>query len=86
VFWLCRLRASLPFFFAAIETGIVLAMLGAITGEFVGAQSGLGYLVVQKNAVMSIDGVFALLIVLGIVGVGLHLAVRAIHHRVVFWE
>jgi NitT/TauT family transport system permease protein len=86
MFWLCRFPASMPFFFAAIETGIVLAMLGAITGEFVGAQSGLGYLVVQKNAVMSIDGVFALLIVLAVIGVGLHLAIRAIHRKVVFWE
>lgn len=86
IFWLCRLPSSLPFFFAGIETGIVLAMLGAITGEFVGARSGLGYLVVQKNSVMAIDGVFALLVVLGILGVGLHLAVRVIHRNVVFWE
>jgi NitT/TauT family transport system permease protein len=86
IFRLCRLPASLPFFFAGIETGIVLAMLGAITGEFVGARTGLGYLVVQKNSVMAIDSVFALLVVLGVLGVGLHLAVRAIHRKVVFWE
>lgn len=86
IFRVVRLPASLPFFFASIETGIVLAMLGAITGEFVGARTGLGYLVVQKNAVMAIDGVFAVLVVLGILGVGLHLAIREIHRKVVFWK
>lgn len=86
ILWLCKLRSALPFFFAGIETGIVLAMLGAITAEFVGARSGLGYLVVQKNAVMSIDGVFAILVLLGLIGVGLHLAVRYVHARVVFWK
>ncbi len=86
IFWTARLPTALPYFFAAIETGIVLTVLGVITGEFVGARKGLGYLVVQKNAVMSIDGVFAVLVLLGLLGVLLHLIVKALHKRVVFWR
>jgi len=86
IFRLVRLPASLPYFFAAMETGVVLAMLGAITGEFVGARRGLGYLLVQQNAVMAIDGVFGVLIVFGLLGVGLHMAIRWVHKRVVFWQ
>lgn len=85
IFWLCRIRTSLPFFFAGVETGIVLAMLGAITAEFVGARAGLGYLIVQKNAAMSIDGVFALLVLLGLIGVSLHMVARYLHQKIVFW-
>jgi ABC-type nitrate/sulfonate/bicarbonate transport system permease component len=42
----------------------VLAVIGAIVGEFVGAQAGLGYLILQRNFSMDAAGMFAILIVL----------------------
>jgi NitT/TauT family transport system permease protein len=86
VFRIAQLPASLSYFFAAVETGIVLTILGVITGEFVGARKGLGYLVVQKNAIMSIDGVFAVLILMGLLGVGFHLLAKTAHKRIIFWK
>ena len=40
-----------------------LAVIGAIVGEFVGAQAGLGYLILQRNFSMDAAGMFAILIV-----------------------
>ena len=64
---------------------IVLSVIGAIVGEFVGAQAGLGYLILQRNFSMDMAGVFAILIVLSLMGIGLHMLVNLIQRRVVFW-
>ena len=46
----------------------VLAFLGALVGEFVGATAGLGMLLLQFNNNMQVGGVFAVLLVLGVIG------------------
>ncbi len=85
VFRLARLPQALPYIFVGLDVAIVLSVIGAIVGEFVGAQAGLGYLILQKNFNMDMAGVFAILIVLSVMGIGLHLVVNAIQRRVVFW-
>ena len=85
VFKLARLPHALPYIFVGLDVAIVLSVIGAIVGEFVGAQAGLGYLILQKNFNMDMAGVFAILIVLSAMGIGLHLLVNAIQRRVVFW-
>ena len=85
VFRLARLPQALPYIFVGLDVAIVLSVIGAIVGEFVGAQAGLGYLILQKNFNMDMAGVFAILIVLSAMGIGLHLLVNVIQRRVVFW-
>jgi len=85
VFKLARLPQALPYIFVGLDVAIVLSVIGAIVGEFVGAQAGLGYLILQKNFNMDMAGVFAILIVLSAMGIGLHLAVNAVQRKVVFW-
>lgn len=85
VFRLARLPQALPYIFVGLDVAIVLSVIGAIVGEFVGSQAGLGYLILQKNFNMDMAGVFAILIVLSAMGIGLHLLVNAIQRRVVFW-
>ena len=81
-----RLPSALPYIFAGLNTAIVLAVIAAIVGEFVGARAGIGYLILQANFDLDLAAVFALLTLLGILGVGLSLCVRAIEHRVCFWH
>ena len=71
--------------FAALDVAIVLSVIGAIVGEFVGAQAGLGYLIMQRNFSMDMAGTFSILIVLSIMGIVLHSAAQFVHRRVVFW-
>jgi NitT/TauT family transport system permease protein len=86
IFRIIQLPASLPFVFAGLDIGIVLSVIGTIVGEFVGTTAGLGYILLDFNQSFDISGVFACLVVLSLMGVGLHMVIRAIQKRVVFWH
>ena len=62
---------SLPYLFAGIKVAIVLSVTGAIVAEFVAANEGLGYLVLQAN--YNLDTAFALviLLILAVLSLGL---------------
>lgn len=84
---LLKIRApnALPFAFAGLELGIVFALVGAIVGEFVGAKAGLGNRILQFNEQFNIAGMFAVLLVLALMGMLMHGAVRLLKKRVLFW-
>jgi NitT/TauT family transport system permease protein len=65
----------LPYLFAGLSTASVLAVLGAIVGEFVGASAGLGMLLMQYNQALEIAPLFAVILILGIVGCIMNAAV-----------
>jgi NitT/TauT family transport system permease protein len=85
VFRMVRLPQALPYIFVGLDVAIVLSVIGAIVGEFVGAKSGLGYLILQKNFNFDLAGTFAVLFVLSAIGVGLHALTSWVQRRVVFW-
>src|SRR5262245_4005597 len=85
IFRLVTFPNALPFVFAGLDIAIVFSVLGAIVGEFVGAQRGLGNLILQFNVTLDIAGVFAILILLAVLGIALHLIMQAIQRRVIFW-
>jgi putative hydroxymethylpyrimidine transport system permease protein len=64
----------------------VFAPIGAIIGEWVGASRGLGYLMLQANARMQIDMLFAALLVLAVFAVGLYALVDAALRRALAWD
>lgn len=76
---------ALPYIFAGLNTAIVLAVIGAIVGEFVGARKGLGVIIMQANFGLDLASVFSALIMLGVIGVVLNAAMRLIERRVCFW-
>jgi NitT/TauT family transport system permease protein len=76
---------SLPFIFAGLNVAIVFSITGALVGEFIGADRGLGNLLMQLNFNMDISGMFGVLLLLAVLGVALHGAVRLLHKRIVFW-
>ncbi len=81
-----KLPSSLPLIFAGLNLGIVYALLGALVAEFIGAQRGMGVMVLQLQSVNDTAGVFAVLIVLAVVGYLLIASVRAVQRRVLFWS
>jgi NitT/TauT family transport system permease protein len=85
VFRFVRLPQALPYIFVGLDVAIVLSVIGAIVGEFVGSKSGLGYLILQKDFNFDIAATFVVLIVLSLMGVGVHFAISALQRRVVFW-
>jgi NitT/TauT family transport system permease protein len=76
---------SLPFIFAGLNVAVVLSITGALVGEFIGADRGLGNLLLQLNYNMDISGMFAVLAVLALLGILLYALVRFLHTRIVFW-
>ncbi len=64
-----RLPVALPHIFSGLQVSVVLAATGAIVGEFVGAQAGLGYLLMRGTAFLNTELVFAALAVLSVMGV-----------------
>jgi len=86
IFWWVTVPSALPFIFAGMRIAIVLSVIGAIVAEFVGARSGLGYLVLLYNFDFNLSGMFAILIVLSILGILLNYLVEYIESIVVFWE
>lgn len=80
-----RLPNALPFVFAGLNTAIVFSVIGAIVGEFVGANRGIGFLILQANFALDIAAAFALFVVLSIMGVTLHAALQFAQRRIVFW-
>jgi NitT/TauT family transport system permease protein len=85
IFRLVRFPQALPYIFVGLDVAIVLAVIGAIVGEFVGAQAGLGYLILQRDFNLDMAGVFAILLILSVLGIGLHSLVTMLQRRVVFW-
>ncbi len=60
--------AALPFIFSGARVGVTLSVVGAVIGEWVGAQSGLGYLMLRANATLKTDLVFAAILALAALG------------------
>jgi NitT/TauT family transport system permease protein len=63
-----------------------MSVLGAIVGEFIGSKTGLGYLLLQMNYNLDVAGMFAVLVVLGVLGIVLNFVARLTRDRIIFWQ
>jgi NitT/TauT family transport system permease protein len=61
------------------------AVVGAIVGEFVGAQSGLGVLILQRESQLDTAGSFAVFAILSVLGVALTAVLRLVRRRALNW-
>jgi putative hydroxymethylpyrimidine transport system permease protein len=77
---------ALPQFFAGLRVGVSVATIGAVIGEWVGAQQGLGFLMIQSNARLQVDLVFAAILWLSAMGLGMWTLVGLLEKRVVKWK
>ncbi len=79
---LLELPASVPAFFSGLKVGVTLGVVGATIGEWIGAQRGLGHVMVQANALLKLERVFAAIVLLTVVGLLLFGLVRIIEKKV----
>jgi len=77
---------ALPFFFAGLKVGVAVATIGAVIGEWVGAQRGLGYIMIQANARLAVDMVFAAILWLSAMGLGMWAGIGYLERRVIDWQ
>lgn len=68
VFWKVRLPWALPHIFSGMKVAMSLAVIGAVVGEFVGSDRGLGYLILTASSNMNTAIVFGVMAVLSALG------------------
>jgi NitT/TauT family transport system permease protein len=76
-FWKIRFPAALPFVLSGCKVAITLAVIGAVIGEFIGSNEGLGNLLLVANSQVNVPLAFAALFGLAVIGIGLYAAVVA---------
>lgn len=81
-----RLMAALPAFMSGLKIAAAVAPIGAVIGEWVGASAGLGFLMLQANARVQTDLMFAALIVLALCAVALYAAVDRLSRHLLRWQ
>ncbi|TMG86349.1 MAG: ABC transporter permease [Betaproteobacteria bacterium] len=81
-----RFPAALPVIFSGIKTSATIAATAAIVAEFVGANRGLGYVLLRGTSTMDIELVFAVLVVLTIVGIGINYVVEFCEWAMTPWQ
>jgi NitT/TauT family transport system permease protein len=86
VFFKLQFPSALPSIFAGAKTSLSFALVGAIVAEFLGARDGLGYLILQNTFLLKTDRVFALIMILGVLGVVIYLGVEWLYRKIVFWQ
>lgn len=86
VFRIVRFPASLPFLFAGIQVGITFSVIGAVIGEWVGAEKGIGAFMIAANSMSRTDRVFAGIIVLAVLGITLFVVTKFASKYLIPWQ
>jgi NitT/TauT family transport system permease protein len=82
IFLKIRLYTAAPYIFAGFKIGVTLAVVGAIVGEFIASNGGLGYLLLAANNNIDTPLLFAVVGVLAMLSIALYYAVEAIESLV----
>jgi NitT/TauT family transport system permease protein len=86
ILWKIRFPTALPAMFAGMKVAISLALVGAIAGEFVASQVGLGYVILVSQGMFQTTRVFVAVLLLGILGTILFYAVVLAERILVPWH
>jgi NitT/TauT family transport system permease protein len=78
--------ASLPVFFGGLKLAVTLAVIGAVVGEFVGADRGLGALINIGRGVLDTPLIFVALFTLVAIAMIMYSIVVVVEHRVLAWQ
>lgn len=86
MFFRLTLPSAAPVVFAGLKNAMTLALIGAIVGEFVGADIGIGVLIQQYQFKLDVAGGFALVGLLAVAGLVLYGIVAWFDRRLIFWQ
>jgi NitT/TauT family transport system permease protein len=80
-----RLPMALPFFFAGAKVAITLSVIGAVVGEFVGSDSGLGYVILSSTSYWKTELAFSSMVLLSLMAIVLFGAVEIVERLFCPW-
>ena len=81
-----RFPAALPVIFSGIKTSATIAATAAIVAEFVGANRGLGYVLLRGTSTMDMEQTFAVLVVLTLIGIAINYLVEFSEWLMTPWQ
>ena len=81
-----RFPASLPQLMSGLKIAATLAVTGAVVGEFVGANEGLGYVILQANGNVDTAMLFAALIIMSALGIVLFAIIEIAEKLLIPWH
>lgn len=85
-FWALDLPSALPYILTGMEVGIVLATIGAVVGEYLGGNEGLGHLAVDTMAAFEVDALFGVIVLLTLLGFALHMSIVGLSRLLIPWH
>lgn len=85
-FWKFRIPSALPEIFSGMKIAITLAIIGAIIGEFVGGNRGLGYLIIVANQELDTALAFAAIFLLSVIGIALYGLIELLERILMPWS
>jgi NitT/TauT family transport system permease protein len=80
------LPAALPEILTGCRTGLVLALITMVTSEMIARQSGAGNILFNALDMGEYETVFAMIIIIGAMGIGLDAAFESVRQRLVRWS
>ncbi len=83
MFTYIQLPGALPYIFSGMKVAAILAVAGAVVGEFIASDSGLGYLMIQVQASLDTPAMFMAVSLITLIGILLYLVVLALEYLVV---
>lgn len=81
-----RFPAALPVIFSGIKTSATIAATAAIVAEFVGANKGLGYVLLRGTSTLDTELIFAVLVVLTLIGIVINYVVEFAEWVMTPWQ
>lgn len=86
VFWKVRTYASLPYLFSSLKIAATSSVIGAIVAEWIGSQTGLGYLIIQATYNFNTPLLYATMTVASVIAVVFYGLIGVIERLVVTWD
>jgi len=86
VFTMLEAPAALPVLLGGLKVGVTLSVIGAVVGEFVGADRGLGFLVNLARGLFDTPLMFVALFTLVVIAISLYAAVSALESLLLSWK
>ena len=83
IFTKIQLPSALPYLFSGMKVSVVLAVAGAIVGEFIASEEGLGYLMLQVQVALDTAAMFMAVLLITAVGVVLYALVLVLERLAV---
>lgn len=81
-----ELPSALPYILTGMEIGVVLAIIGAVVGEYLGGSKGLGHMAVAAMNAYQTNQLFAVIILLTALGFTFYVLITGLRRLVIPWH